>query len=634
VARQNTTTHRRLRARVQRLAAASLVLLPLLAALLALPGRASLAQASTPPTPTATPVPPGTRPDACEPNDSLVAPCALQTEVDLADLNFVDGTPDVYSFLFKGGRVYSISAASSTGIDPAIRVFLAGQTDKPLAENDDATAGSPNATVQVAVAADGWYIVEVTIRAPGDMRGKTYTLAARSSAAQASPAPPPQQGAPGDMLENNYDVDHAVRIAWGVPYDLSLECPDPRPGACVAGDHDFLRLPIKRGIPLVAITYDLGPGADTVLTLYRPDAAQMSGAAGGIPGWSAVSGNDDIAPGRGLRSQVLITPNWEGEALLVVAESERANPPRVPEALGPSGRYRLIVGSPGMAALQEVLNAQADLAPTAAPAPARRTADTDAVPRQSTQPPAQPTPLPATPAPAAAPTSVAAPAPGSATADAEEIIKETCTMGQAVVSRAEAGFYSAANPLSERRLLTTYPKDTRVALLGSCYIGWVKAQPEGSVTPGWMFAPDLLLVEGVPATLATPDASKPASANAPAAGQVAPSATPAAAATVRVARVALAPPPAPTPQQRQALAITVRVLDRAGRSLAGVKVNLVDAFGQPLIDAVTPASGQVTFTPDLAPNAAVSVQIPAAGLSAPVDPANPSLAIALPRGGA
>jgi hypothetical protein len=77
----------------------------------------------------------------------------------------------------------------------------------------------------------------------------------------------------------------------------------------------------------------------------------------------------------------------------------------------------------------------------------------------------------------------------------------------------------------------------------------------------------------------------------------------------------------------------VRVVDHDGRGVGGVKVELVNAFGQVLIDVATPADGQVTFTPDLAPGTAVRVQLPAAGLSAPVDPANPTLVIALPRGG-
>lgn len=564
----------------------------------------SQAQESPPATPTATPA--GRAPDACEPNDTLVAPCALPAEVEHADLNVVDGSVDVYSLFFKAGRVYAITAASSSGIDPALRVFLAGQLDAPIAENDDAAPGSGTAVVQVAVPNDGWYLVEVTNRAPGDMRGRSYTLSARSSAAPAAPAP----SAPGDMLENNYDRDHAARIGWGVPYDLSLACPDPQPDACTAGDHDFLLLPAKRGVPLVVATYDLGPGADTSIVLYKPGPVQ----AGALPGWQALAGNDDITPGRTLRSQVLLTPDWDGDALLVVAASERRNPPAVPAALGPAGRYRLIVGSPDLPAVQEVLNAQADRTAAGAAGGERNRA---AAPSTAAQPAA--TPMPSA-------SSVAAPAPGSAQADAEEIIKEACTSGLAVVARDQAAFYSAANPSATRRLLTTYPRDARVALLGACYLGWVKVQPLGSVTPGWMFAPDLTLLEGAaaPAAIAT----------APAGATPGASATPGtAAAPVTVKRVAAPPPPVPTPVQRQSLSITVTLLDAAQAPIAGVGVGLVDAFGRALIDTITPANGQVVFTPALAPGSGVWVQVPSAGIRVVVDPAQPIVTITLPRRG-
>ena len=576
-----TIRHRQL----QGFSAALALLGGLLAALLA-PAPRGQAQAIATPTPTQGA--PASGPDACEPNDTLLAPCALPSEVEQAGLNFADGSPDVFSFFFKGGRVYAITAASSSGADPSLRVFRAADTGAPVAANDDAAPGSPDAAVQVAVPADGWYLVEVTNRAPGDMRGRSYTLAARSSTA---PATPQQAATTGDMLENNYDAQHAARIGWGVPYDLSLLCPEARPGACRAGDHDFLLLPAKRGVPLVAATYDLGLGADTSLVLYRPDAAQSASPAG----WRAVAGNDDIAPGRTLRSQVELTPDWDGDALLVVAASERRDPPAVPAALGPAGRYRLIAGSPALAAVRAVLDAQ------------------DGQPATPVASPAAPL---ATPAPAAS--SVAAPAPGSGQSDAEEVIKEACTSGAAVVARDGAAFYAAASPASPRRLLASYPRGTSVALLGACYLGWVKAQPAGSVTPGWMFAPDLALLEGGGA------------AGASAAPATAPQAATPPTRPLQVVRVTPAPAPLPTPARRQALSIAVRVVSQAGEPRANVRLVLADAFGQRLTDALTPADGRVLFTPDIAPGSALWLQLPAAGISTAIDPAAPALTITLP----
>ncbi len=252
----------------------------------------------------------------------------------------------------------------------------------------------------------------------------------------------------------------------------------------------------------------------------------------------------------------------------------------------------------------------------------------------------QPTVVP--PTPTVAPESVDAPAPGSATQDGEEIIKEACTVGQAVVERDSATFYSAANPASERRLLTTYPKGTEVTLLGSCYIGWVKVQPENAVTPGWMFAPDLKLTRGTSTDVTTSDATstnssttsavQPTSSNESSGSTTNSTAATPPAAPVQVVKRAVQPPPAPSAVQRQTLTITVRVVDQEQRAVSGVNVLLVNAFGQQLIDALTPADGQIVFTPDLAPKSVVRVQLPAIGISVPVDPASPVVTVTLPRG--
>lgn len=605
------------------------------------------AQAGTTPTPQ---VALATTPDRCEPNDSLLAPCALQTEVDQTDLNFVDGSVDVYSFLFKAGRVYVVSASSTDGIDPSIRVFLAGATDAPIATNDDVAAGTTNANVQVAVPTDGWYILEVTNRAPGAMQGKTYRVSARSSTATTAPTESAAESA-ADILENNYDVAHAARIAWGVPYDLTLQCPDPRPDACFAGDHDFLLVPVKQGVPFIALTYDLGPGADTVVTLYAPDTSTQA-AANQIPGWRPVVASDDIVAGRTLRSQVLHTPTWTGDALLIIAESERRNPPVIPSALGPAGRYRLIVGSPNMEALQTVLAAQDDLLPSPTVRPQSQTT----VPSSSVRPqttvvaavsPVTPqgvtpstmvalTPTPSLAAnPTSAGTSAAAPAP-AASDDDEEIIREDCTTGLAVVARESAPFYSAANPASERRLLTTYPNGTEIILLGSCYIGWVKAQPAGSVTPGWMFAPDLTLIEGLTppggsSSVATTSQDASSSASRPASARPTVS-TGAAATRVQVVR-APAPTAVPVPTSAPAQAGTMKIrVQREQAGVAGVAVQLVDAYGTVLSDAVSNTNGEVVFTFSVQPNTALRIHVPTVAVTVPVDLANPQLTITLPGG--
>jgi hypothetical protein len=176
--------------------------------------------------PTATPLPPGYVPDACHPNHTLQQPCALSTETDVANLNFVSGATDVYSFLLKGGRQYRISATvTSEGIDPSMTVYRAGAIEQHVGQNDDVRIGDPSAVVTLTVDADAWYLVEVTNKAPGDVRGKTYTVSARSIGPNGAPNVSAPSGAGSastateeDVIGNAYDVPHAARIVWAAPY--------------------------------------------------------------------------------------------------------------------------------------------------------------------------------------------------------------------------------------------------------------------------------------------------------------------------------------------------------------------------------------------------------------------------------
>jgi hypothetical protein len=579
---------------------------------------------------TRTPVPPGYGPDRCEPNDTLVQPCALQTEIDVADLNFTDGTPDVYSFLLKGARTYTIRASSSSGIDPSIAVYLAGALDTPLAQNDDAAAGSSDAIVQVTTATDAWYIIHVTNSAPGDMTGKTYSLSARSSAptgaptgGQAAPTAQPWSEVIGDAFENNWSPEYAPRLAWGVPYDLSLVCPDP--GRCTNGDHDFFWIPVKSGIPLVVITYDLGAGADTYATLYSP-APEQHDETIGPKGWRPLVANDDAAPGWTLRSQLEVTPNWDGYALLVIAPSNRADPPAIPESAGPPARYRLMVGSPEMAAVKAVLSAQTD------------------------GPPILPTVEVTAP-----PTSqaVAAPVENAPVADQREVVKESSMEGLAVVVAHNTSFYAAVPP-TEKDLLSFYPEGAQVRLLGQTYAGYVKVQPSDSVAPGWMYAPNLRPLSD-PNSTPEPSAEagdetddKPISTGSPQptrSGQN-PRATATAMTTTSLPRMAEAerstPATLPTavqaqPQARQLTIEVCREGERDPRQCGGVlrevSVEVLLASSQTVLaTGRTDRNGLVSLSVSLAPNAQIVVRLPALTFTVPVATNQTRLPIRIPQG--
>lgn len=563
-----------------------------------------------PPTTTQAPTAlPGYGRDLCDPNHSLLQPCALATETENGPFNFNDGATDVFSFLLKGGRQYQISATvgGNGGIDPAIELFAAGSTAAPVATNDDAQLGDSSAAVTIAVQADAWYLARVANKAPGSPAGKTYTLSARSMAA--GTGTPAQATNPDDLIGNAYDPEHAARLAWNVPYDLSMACPDPRPGACYAGRHSFLLVPVKADLAFTATTYDLGAGVDTVLTLYRPDLAQTQAGAGVLPGWAALAENDDIAGGWTLRSQISLTPNWSGLALLVVAPSERADLPPTP-ADGRPGRYRLIVGSPELANVKAALASQADLPPTPAPPTPRPTG--------------QPAPAAVGAAPLGAP-------------DAREVIKEACPNGLASVGAAETGLYAAAPPGRDDRI-AAYPAGALIKLLGQCYRGWVKAQPADSVTPGWMWGPDLRPEELSAAPAAASGSPTPPQATAQP-NLVRATSTPAvpAVSLMPLEPAELTPPAQPKPSAR---AVTIEICgstkqtEACEKPLPGLRVLLMlAATRQVLTSGLTGADGRVMLSASAAEGSQLLLAIPALGLETALAPNAAELPIRVPEGG-
>ncbi len=582
-------------------------------------GTQSASVPSSTPQPTATPLPPGYGRDQCDPNHQLTQPCALATETDITNLNFTDDPTDVFSLLLKGGRQYRISAivGSAGGLDPAIDVYLAGQTEQPIAAGDDARIGDPSAVVTVTVQADAWYLVRVTNKAPGDVAGKVYTVSARSVASAGSA--PAVATNPDDLIGNAYDVAHAVRLAWNVPYDLSMACPDSRPGACYSGRHTFLLVPVKGAVPFTALTYDLGAGVDPVLTLYKPDPTQQSDGPGLIPGWRAVASNDDIAPGWTLRSQISLTPDWNSIALLVVAPSDRADLPPIPGE-GRPGRYRLIIGSPELPAVKAAIAGQQDLPPTPAPPTARPTGQA---------------------APVAVNTQTAA--------DNREVIKEACATGLAVVKgEDDAGFFAAAPPAQDD-LIASYAAGALVQLLGECYGGWVKVQPQDSVTPGWMRAarlsPEATLV---PATLTSTDGTDPRPSAAAGSPTITPGPAPANATATPAPQPSavltpLSPLPLPTvaAPRPAARAVTVEVCTAGSRPndcttpLSGVRIELLlTANRQVLTSNVTDTSGRVTLSVSVPTGSQVLLAIPALGLEAPLGENETTVPVRVSKGGA
>jgi hypothetical protein len=64
-----------------------------------------------------------------------------------------------------------------------------------------------------------------------------------------------------------------------------------------------------------------------------------------------------------------------------------------------------------------------------------------------------------------------------------------------------------------------------------------------------------------------------------------------------------------------------------------MRVQLIDAFGDLLAEAISGANGLVTFTHEFELGSSLAVRIPAAGLEVPIDEKQPAVTITIPPGG-
>lgn len=564
-----------------------------------------VATATTTPSPT----PDAPALDAAEPNNRVAdaRPIELGGKVDNLTF-FPNGDVDFFVFFVKPDMV-GLTAILDTyityGMDTRLRVLR--PDGSVIAENDDASPGDKRSHLSVALTESGYVIIEVSNASIVPPDAKTYTLETRlvtSGEAAAQPTPGPEGGKP-DAYENNYDFDHAPEIPVGQPIDnLNFLCP---PGAAAnCGDNDFFAVSLKGGVCYVAQTLKLAPGIDTNLIVYGPqrDAA---------PPWA---GNDDVATGVLESHARFCVPRSMGSIIGYLLVGNAGN--RIPPAPAAQRTYSLRV--------------DVELPPTPTPAPSASGGN------------AQPV--------AAAP--VSAPA---AAADAPK--------GTAIVSAKSTALRDAPN--EQGATIQTLPQETLVILQGQASGAWVRVQVANGVLPGWVYGPDLKRIDETAASAAA--LSAPTVKRAPEVGAAAASAPASAsgtqATTGPVANALPAPrvvalqatlAPAPAQAQRISLAVSVLLVNsgttaavtplaigagtptpRAGGlpPLAGMRVQLVNAFGDVLAEAITPESGEVTLRRDLAPGTAVFIRVPSPGLQVPVDTKQPAsaLTITLPVGG-
>jgi hypothetical protein len=554
-------------------------------------------------------------PDTCEPNNTADTACLLP--LDAVSGPFTIVPEDDQDF-------YALDLPAEPAIQTAITVRASDGLDLRVTTHQTTTLiASGTSSLTIPAAMSGRVVLRVEQRGAGLAANERYRIEVRREIAPAQEQPISDRG--GDALENNWSPATAHPIAVGVVYDLSLVCPEIRPDACLGGDHDYLLVPLKGGVPYLMATFDLAPGVDTVIELFWHDASVLT------------VGNDDYAPG-GLLSGLTYTPPTDGLALVRVAPRNGGLANR--STLDGAATYRFAItptASELATKVRDLLQQQANL-----PTPTSTL-------RSASPPPAggsAPAPAPSRPVgngPAAQQTSA---------------VKENIERGPAIVLRATD---LRREPRANADLVAPLAPEQVVELRGPVIGMWVSVESATSLLPGWVLGTDLQrLPPDVAAAMTARPAASVATTTAMTSGTAAAAsstrrttvaatstATPPVVVAVQVLDPAL-PPPLPTAAPRVAIALTVQVaigtppVDDARfggptptpdvrQPLAAVHVQLVNAFGDVLAEARTDAQGQVRLSRDVGSTDAVWVRLPAWGVDVPVDPAQTALLITLPE---
>jgi hypothetical protein len=216
-------------------------------------------------------------------------------------------------------------------------------------------------------------------------------------------------------------------------------------------------------------------------------------------------------------------------------------------------------------------------------------------------------------------------------------------------------------PGADAEAIQTLDAGTRVMLLGQISGAWTRVQPEDGVVFGWVYGPDLRRIDEEATAQATPGVSAtpatdavtafPTTASSTAQTQSPATAPPVALPRLTVLDPAPLPPPAHLPAREQLTVAITAFVQRGSvvptpapgrptptpapgsqRPLAGLRVQLVNVFGDLLAEAITNSDGRVQLTRDMPPLVAAHVRIPALGIERAVDSAQPTLLLIVPEG--
>lgn len=559
-----------------------------------------------------------TEPDACEPNDSPARSCVLPLDAVSGPFTIVPESDQDF---------YRLDLPQEASIQTVVTVRATANLDLVLsARQGERLLASGAYSLTLAPDAVGPVVLRVENRDPRPTAGEQYRIEVRREI-----VPPIQReettGAAltPDALENNWSFETASAIAVGVVYDLSFVCPEPRPDACLGGDHDYLLVPVKAGISYLITTFDLDPGVDTVVELFWGSTT------------TAATGNDDYAPG-GPLSALQWTAPADGLLGLRVAPRNGGLPQHLTET---TVIYRFAV----------------------APLAGELARKLEATIRQQAN---VPTPTPtAAPATSSGGTSAAGGSGSAATGSASS------TAGGAVSQESiAAGPASVINETVLRRepneraaALATLAPETLVAVRGPVSGLWVSVESAASILPGWVRASDLQRSSGSTTSAAsdpnsptaTPQSQQPGAGTQPSAlptSTVVGAAREAQDSTRQVVVTTLdpalpSPPPPAASRVPVALTVTIVATDRpptTGMALGfatptpdlrqpigGVRVQLLNIFGDVLAEGLTDAQGTVVLSRDVRPGDALLVRIPAWGVELPLAADQARLIITIPE---
>jgi hypothetical protein len=549
-------------------------------------------------------------PDPCEPNDTSAQACVLPLDAVSGPFTIVPETDQDFYRLELPEEVSIltvITVRATQGLDLALS---ARQGNTLVASGTYSLTLAPNIT--------GSIVLRVENRDPRPAAGEQYRIEVRREI-----VPPRQQdeseanSAP-DSLENNWSFDSASGIAVGVVYDLSFACPEQRPDACPGGDHDYLLVPVKAGVPYLVTTLDLDPGVDTVIELFWGTTTAPN------------AGNDDYASGGTLSALHWTAPN---DGLLVVRIAPR-NGGLVQHLVEAKTGYRFAIAPQASelgAKLEAMIRTQANVpTPTAASAAASSSSLSSGG--------------------GAAGGSTVPPSAGNAG------LQESITAGSAVIVRETV---LRREPSERATALATLAPESRVTVRGPVNGLWVSVETDASILPGWIRFSDLQRVaeatSPTASSIASPSTQQPAAAEQPTPASM-PSVSAAGSSNAASPQVvtteldpALPPPPSP-PAARVpfALSVAVAATDRpsTGNSVLGfatptpdmrlpvarVRIQLLNVFGDVLAEGLTDAQGTTQLRRDVRPGDALLVRIPAWGIEIALAANQNSLIVTIPEG--